>query len=33
MFDSSKINNKFSIYRLHKIVLADLSAKLVDPAE
>ena len=28
-----KINNKFSIYRLQKIVLADLSARLVDVVE
>ncbi|KAG5620378.1 hypothetical protein H5410_005596 [Solanum commersonii] len=30
MFDSLKINNKFSIYRIHKIVLADLSTRLVE---
>ncbi|KAG5580258.1 hypothetical protein H5410_050885 [Solanum commersonii] len=28
MFDSLKINNKFSIYRLQKIVLADLSVSI-----
>uniref|UniRef100_M1DMT6 Uncharacterized protein n=1 Tax=Solanum tuberosum TaxID=4113 RepID=M1DMT6_SOLTU len=33
MFDSLKINNKFSIYRHQKIVLADLSARLVGIAE
>ncbi|KAG5631837.1 hypothetical protein H5410_003554 [Solanum commersonii] len=32
-FRTYKINNKFSIYRLQKIELADLSAKLVDAAE
>ncbi|KAG5611080.1 hypothetical protein H5410_022361 [Solanum commersonii] len=33
MFDSLKINNKFSLYRLQKIILADLSARLVGIAD